>query len=61
MATFGLFRLAWGLLPRMEGRGRGTLLVSAATAAMRGNAGQYSHASAMAGRRMLCQSLNAQL
>ena len=25
MATFGLFRLASALLPRMEGRGRGTL------------------------------------
>ena len=27
---------------------------------MRGNAGQHSHAAAMAGRRMLCQSLNAE-
>ncbi|MEL6738540.1 MAG: short-chain dehydrogenase, partial [Pseudomonadota bacterium] len=26
----------------------------------RGNAGQHSHAAAMGGRRMLCQSLNAQ-
>lgn len=60
LATFGLFRLASVLLPRMEVRGSGTLLVTAATAAMRGNAGQHSHASAMAGRRMLCQSLNAQ-
>ena len=60
MATFGLFRLASALFPHMEKRGRGTLLVTAATAAVRGNAGQHSHASAMAGRRMLCQSLNAQ-
>ena len=60
LATFGLFRLASVLFPRMEQRGRGTLLVTAATAAMRGNAGQHSHAAAMAGRRMLCQSLNAQ-
>ena len=60
LATFGLFRLASVLLPHMEQRGSGTLLVTAATAAMRGNAGQHSHASAMAGRRMLCQSLNAQ-
>jgi alkylation response protein AidB-like acyl-CoA dehydrogenase len=29
-------------------------------AALRGNAGQHSHAAAMGGRRMLCQSLNAQ-
>ena len=60
MATFGLFRLASALFPHMEKRGRGALLVTAATAAVRGNAGQHSHASAMAGRRMLCQSLNAQ-
>jgi NAD(P)-dependent dehydrogenase (short-subunit alcohol dehydrogenase family) len=60
MATFGLFRLAQVLFPYMEPRGKGTLLVTSATAAMRGNAGQHSHASAMGGRRMLCQSLNAQ-
>lgn len=60
LATFGLFRLASVLLPYMEERGKGTLLVTGATAAVRGNAGQHSHASAMAGRRMLCQSLNAQ-
>ncbi|MCP5181949.1 MAG: SDR family NAD(P)-dependent oxidoreductase [Pseudomonadales bacterium] len=60
LATFGLFRLASALLPRMAARGRGTLLVTSATAAMRGNAGQHSHAAAMGGRRMLCQSLNAE-
>jgi NAD(P)-dependent dehydrogenase (short-subunit alcohol dehydrogenase family) len=60
LATFGLFRLASVLFPYMEQRGKGVLLVTAATAAMRGNAGQHSHAAAMAGRRMLCQSLNAQ-
>jgi NAD(P)-dependent dehydrogenase (short-subunit alcohol dehydrogenase family) len=60
LATFGLFRLAHALFPHMQARGQGTLLVTAATAAVRGNAGQHSHASAMAGRRMLCQSLNAQ-
>ena len=60
LATFGLFRLAQVLFPHMEARGKGTLLVTSATAAVRGNAGQHSHASAMAGRRMLCQSLNAQ-
>lgn len=60
MATFGLFRLASVLCPRMEERGHGTLLVTSATAAMRGNAGQHSHAAAMGGRRMLCQTLNAQ-
>lgn len=60
MATFGLFRLAVVLFPHMEKRGKGTLLVTSATAAMRGNAGQHSHAAAIAGRRMLCQSLNAE-
>jgi len=60
MGTFGLFRTASVVCPLMAGRGRGTLLVTSATAAMRGNAGQHSHAAAMGGRRMLCQSLNAQ-
>ncbi len=60
MATFGLFRLANAVIPAMEARGSGTLLVTSATAAVRGNAGQHSHAAAMGGRRMLCQSLNAE-
>lgn len=60
MATFGLFRLASQLCPLMVERGGGTIIVTSATAAMRGNAGQHSHAAAMAGRRMLCQSLNAE-
>ncbi|MEC8833099.1 MAG: SDR family NAD(P)-dependent oxidoreductase [Pseudomonadota bacterium] len=61
MGTFGLFRLATALCPHMEARGQGTVLVTSATAAMRGNAGQHSHAAAMGGRRMLCQTLNAEL
>ena len=60
MATFGLFRLASSVCPLMVERGNGVILVTSATAAMRGNAGQHSHAAAMAGRRMLCQSLNAE-
>ena len=60
LATFGLFRTASSVCPLMVERGRGTILVTSATAAMRGNKGQHSHASAMAGRRMLCQSLNAE-
>ena len=60
LATFALFRLASVLMPRMVERGHGTLLVTSATAAVRGNAGQHSHAAAMGGRRMLCQSLNAE-
>jgi NAD(P)-dependent dehydrogenase (short-subunit alcohol dehydrogenase family) len=61
MATFGLFRLATAVAPLMVNRGGGTILVTSATAAVRGNAGQHSHAAAMGGRRMLCQSLNAEL
>ena len=61
MGTFGLFRLASSVCPLMAERGKGAILVTSATAAMRGNAGQHSHAAAMAGRRMLCQSLNAEL
>ena len=60
LGTFGLYRLARTLCPVMEERGSGTILVTSATAALRGNKGQHSHAAAMAGRRMLCQSLNAQ-
>ena len=60
MANFGLFRAAKVVCPLMEDRGKGTILVTSATAAMRGNKTQHSHASAMGGRRMLCQSLNAE-
>ncbi len=60
LGTFGLFRAASVLCPLMEARGRGVILVTSATSAVRGNAGQHSHAAAMGGRRMLCQSLNAQ-
>ena len=60
VGTFGLFRLASVVCPLMVARGKGTILVTSSTAAMRGNAGQHSHAAAMGGRRMLCQSLNAE-
>ena len=68
LGTQGLFRIAKCLLPRMvkrrhhhqeEGRG-GTLLVTSSTASVRGNYGQISHTAAMAGRRMICQALNAE-
>ncbi len=60
LATFSLFRVASAVCPLMEKRGKGTILVTSATAAVRGNAGQHSHAAAMGGRRMLCQTLNAE-
>ena len=61
MACLGLFRAAQALVPFMLQRGQGCFLVTSSTAALRGNAGQHSHAAAMGGRRMLCQSLNAEL
>ena len=60
MATFGLFRLAQVLTPKMKERQSGNIIVTSATSAVRGNGGQHSHAAAMGGRRMLCQSLNAE-
>lgn len=60
LATFALFRVASVLCPIMAARGKGCLLVTSSTAAVRGNAGQHAHAAAMGGRRMLCQSLNAE-
>jgi len=60
MATFGLFRLAQVLTPKMKERQTGNIIVTSATSAVRGNKGQHSHAAAMGGRRMLCQSLNAE-
>ena len=43
MACMGLFRIAKAVIPAMEARGTGTILVTSATAAVRGNAGQHSH------------------
>lgn len=60
MAVFALFRAAQAVCPLMAKRGEGAVLVTSSTAAMRGNAGQHSHAAAMGGRRMLCQTLNAE-
>lgn len=60
VGNFGLFRSAKVLMPIMVKRGYGTFLVTSATAAMRGNKNQHSHATAMGGRRMLCQTLNAE-
>ena len=60
IASLGLFRVAKVLFPLMEKREKGTLLVTSATAAMRGNANQHSHSSAMGARKMLCQTLNAE-
>jgi NAD(P)-dependent dehydrogenase (short-subunit alcohol dehydrogenase family) len=50
LGTFGLYRLAYAVTPLMEARGKGTILVTSATSAVRGNKGQHSHAAAMGGR-----------
>ncbi len=60
LGTLGLFRVAKTLMPYMVSRSYGNLLVTGATASVRGNGGQHSHAATMAARRMLCQSLNAE-
>ena len=61
MASLGLFRVAKSAFPSHERKRKRELsLVTSATAAMRGNATQHSHAAAMGARRMLCQSLNAE-
>lgn len=64
LGCYGLFRLAHAMFPAMVERAKGgrhgKLLVTSATAAVRGNAGQHSHAAAMGARRMLCQTLNAE-
>lgn len=61
LTSLALFRTAKTLAPIMEARGGGKILVTSATSAMRGNAGQHAHAAAIGGRRLLCQSLNAEL
>jgi NAD(P)-dependent dehydrogenase (short-subunit alcohol dehydrogenase family) len=61
LTSLALFRVAKTLAPIMEERGGGKILVTSATSAMRGNAGQHAHAAAIGGRRLLCQSLNAEL
>jgi NAD(P)-dependent dehydrogenase (short-subunit alcohol dehydrogenase family) len=60
LGCYGVFRLAHAAFPAMVERGKGAMLVTSATSAVRGNAGQHSHAAAMGGRRMLCQTLNAE-
>lgn len=61
LTSLALFRSAKKLAPIMADRGGGKILVTSATSAMRGNAGQHAHAAAIGGRRLLCQSLNAEL
>ena len=52
LGNFGLFRLASSVCPLMQQRGSGTILVTSATSAVRGNSGQHSHAAGSRDPRM---------
>lgn len=56
MACFAGFLTAHNVLPRMEERGRGTMIFTGATASVRGAAGFGAFASAKAGLRNLAQA-----
>ncbi|MDF0600519.1 SDR family NAD(P)-dependent oxidoreductase [Psychromarinibacter sp. C21-152] len=61
VAALGLFAAARLLGPRMAERGAGTILVSGATASLRGNVWTTAFAPAKAAQRVLAQSLAKQL
>lgn len=61
VGVLGLFSTAKFLGPRMEQRGKGTLIVSGATAALRGNVWTTAFAAAKSAQRNLAQSLAKQL
>jgi NAD(P)-dependent dehydrogenase (short-subunit alcohol dehydrogenase family) len=61
MGALGVFALSKELSPHMVRRGHGTIIMTSATAAYRGNARQHAHTAAMGARMRLAQSLNAEL
>lgn len=61
VGVLGLFAAAKVLAPGMAERGGGTILVSGATAALRGNLWTTAFAPTKAGQRILAQSLAKQL
>jgi len=61
VGTLGLFTTAKLLGPRMEQRGSGTIIVSGATAALRGNVWTTAFAASKSAQRNLAQSLAKQL
>ena len=61
VAALGLFHLAKHLGPAMRSRGAGSIIVSGATAALRGNVWTSAFAPAKAAQRSLAQSLARQL
>lgn len=61
IGVLGLFSAAKLLAPRMSARGRGTIIVSGATAAVRGNLWTTAFAPTKSAQRILSQSLAKQL
>lgn len=61
VGTLGLFATAKHLGPRMVQRGSGTIIVSGATAALRGNVWTTAFAASKSSQRNLAQSLAKQL
>ncbi len=61
IGTLGLFTTAKVLAPRMSERGSGAIIVSGATAALRGNLWTTAFAPTKAAQRILAQSLAKQL
>ncbi len=61
VGTLGLFTTAKLLGPRMEQRGSGAMIVSGATAALRGNVWTTAFAASKSAQRNLAQSLAKQL
>lgn len=61
VGTLGLFSAAKFLAPRMAERGSGTIIVSGATASLRGNLWTTAFAPTKASQRILAQSLAKQL
>ncbi|MDU8912459.1 SDR family NAD(P)-dependent oxidoreductase [Aestuariicoccus sp. MJ-SS9] len=61
IGALGLFTTARHLAPRMAARGAGTIIVSGATAALRGNLWTTAFAPTKSAQRILAQSLAKQL
>lgn len=61
LGAVGAFAAAKEAAKVMLPRGHGTIIYTSATAAMRGKEGQHAHTAAMGARRMLTQSLAAEL
>lgn len=61
MATFSAFLTSRAVSVRMQARGRGTVILTGATASMRGSPGFCAFSSAMMGKRALAQAMATEL